>query len=390
MNVNEIQSSLREQALDAWLFFDHHRKDPIAYRVLGLEADVLPTRRWYYLIPAEGEPQALVHRIEPHILDRLPGSKTTYASWKSQISSLHSMLTGMTRVAMQYSPKCAIPYVSNVDAGTVELVRESGTEVVSSANLVQSFESQWSEEQIESHYRARDVLDRARKAAFELIRIRVRDGVPTNEFEIQQFLLEQFGRNDLTTDHGPIVAVNENASNPHYEPSTTRHRQIAAGDLVLIDMWAKGRTARAVYYDITWTAYCGGHPPDEILRVFDIVRSARDHGVTTIQQAVSSGTPVRGFEVDDAVRGVIARAGYGDYFFHRTGHSIGEDVHGTGANMDNLETHDERTILPNTCFSIEPGIYLPGFGIRSEVNVLVRNDGATVTGESQHELLRLV
>jgi Xaa-Pro aminopeptidase len=300
------------------------------------------------------------------------------------------MLKGMTTVAMQYSPHCSIPYISNVDAGTIELVRDLGIEVVSSADLVQRFEARWSEQQIQHHLDAASIMDHLRAAAFDLIRSRLRDGVPVNEFQVQQFLLQQFRANDLVTEHGPIVAVNQNASDPHYEPATDRNSEVRPGDLVLIDMWAKRKAPGAVYYDITWTGYCGEQPPDEMLRVFEVVRSARETGIRTVQEATSGGASLRGFEVDDAVRAVIAQAGFAEYFFHRTGHSIGEDVHGAGANMDNLETHDDRAILSETCFSIEPGIYLPAFGIRSEVNVLVRRDSADVTGEVQHDLLRLM
>ncbi|MBM3744924.1 MAG: aminopeptidase P family protein [Acidobacteria bacterium] len=389
MKLAEMQEHLRREGLDGWLFFDHHHRDPLAYRVLKLEPPRTPTRRWYYLVPAEGEPRGLVHRIEPAMLDALPGRKRAYASWSQQVEGLREMLAGCRRVAMQYSPQCAVPYVAMVDAGTVELVRSLGVEVASGADLIQYFEARWSEENLRRHLEAGRRVDETRRTAFWLIGERVRSGAGVGEFEVKEYLLGRFAEAGLITDHGPIVAVNENASNPHYEPERERSREIRHGDLVLIDLWAKLDGGEGVYYDSTWTGVVGGAPSPEVARVFGVVREARDRAVRLVQEAASSGRELRGFEVDDAARGVITAAGYGEYFTHRTGHSIGVEVHGAGANMDNLETHDERRVIPWTCFSVEPGIYLEKFGIRSEVDVFVGEGEARVTGEIQEELVAI-
>jgi len=388
MNLEDIQRELIRQELDGWLFFDHHLRDPLAYRVLGFTAPRTPTRRWYYFIPAAGEPSKLVHRIEAGMLDAVPGVKHHYSSWSEQTEGLQTLLNGTRRVAMQYSPLCAIPYVAMVDAGTVELVRSLGAEVISSADLIQQFEARWTPDALATHMEAGKRVDRVRRDAFALAAERVKNGSPVDEYEIQQFILTSFREQDLYTDHGPIVAVNQNASNPHYEPTREAHSPIRGGDLLLIDLWAKLDRPGSVYYDITWTGVLGD-PSDEMLRVFDVVRGARDRAVETVQRGVSAGGTLAGYQVDDAARSYIQDHGFGEYFTHRTGHSIGEDVHGGGANMDNLETHDERRVLPWTCFSIEPGIYLPEFGIRSEVNVFVEEGSARVTGEIQTALLRL-
>ncbi|GAB4363932.1 MAG: M24 family metallopeptidase [Bryobacter sp.] len=385
-----IQSALQDQKLDAWLFFDHHQRDPLAYRILGFTPASHVTRRWYYLIPRQGEPQALVHRIEAGMLNALPGQKHVYAGWRSQQTELASLLSGLKTVAMQYSPGCAIPYVSMVDAGTVELIRSFGVDVVSSADLIQLFDATLDSGQIESHFWAAQKMDLLRAAAFDEARNAVALGRTLTEYQLHVWLREAFDREGLTTDHGPIVAVNAHAGDPHYEPSAASSSEICAGDLLLIDMWAKRKAPRSVYYDITWTAFLGAAPSSEMENVFSIVRAARDAGFAAVDQARTARTPLAGFAVDNATRQVIEQAGYGEAFVHRTGHSIGEDVHSTGANMDDLETHDERLILPHTLFSIEPGIYLPHFGIRSEFNVLALPDSARTTGAVQTDLLRLV
>lgn len=390
MQLDLIQTALREEGLDGWLFFDHHRRDPLAYRILRFNPSQSVTRRWYYFIPAEGEPRGLGHQIEPAVLDPLPGAKRLYAGWLQQKQYLAEMLQGCRRVAMQYSPECAVPYVATVDAGTVELVRSCGVDVATSANLVQLFEARWSGDALASHRAAQVKVDEIRRAAFARTAAALRAGHSAAEYELQQFILDQFRAAGLVTDHGPIVAVNSNASNPHYEPSRERHSAISPGDLLLIDLWAKLDQPGAVFYDITWTGFCGAVPPPEMARVFGIVAAARDAAVARVQRAAAEGTDLRGYEVDDAARGVIREAGLGDYFFHRTGHSIGEEVHGNGANMDNYETHDERKVLPRTCFSVEPGVYLPAFGIRSEVNVYRDETSAEVTGEKQERLLELL
>lgn len=390
MNLQDIQSALRNSGLDGWLFFDHHGRDPIAYRVLGLPL-ASPTRRWYYFIPAEGTPTRIVHRIEPGVLDSLEGRRVAYASWVSQREALSSTLRGVAtdspRIAMQYSPNCAVPYVAMVDAGTVELVRSLGCEVVTSADLVQQFESTWSAAQFDQHRRAGERVDAIRSAAFRKIGDDLAAGRTPTEYSVQQFILASFERDGLFTDHGPIVAVDANASNPHYEPSAESSAPIRRDQLVLIDLWAKLREPHAVFYDVTWTGYTGRAIPERHAQVFSIAAAARDAAVAFVRSRVSANQPLCGFEVDDACRNVIAQAGLGEYFFHRTGHSIGEDVHGTGANMDNLETHDERLVIANTCFSVEPGIYLPEFGVRTEVNVFVSATDAVIAGEVQREMI---
>ncbi|MBL8214737.1 MAG: aminopeptidase P family protein [Bryobacterales bacterium] len=389
--IAEIQEQLKEQGLDGWLFYDHHVRDALAYSILRFQAPRTPTRRWYYLIPAEGEPVALTHRIEPKMLDALPaGKRLLYSSHPSMHEQLRHMLHGRTRVAMQHSPLCEIPYVAMVDAGTVDLIRSFGVDVASSANLVQHFQARWSAEQLETHLEAGRRVDKVRAEAFFQVFEAIRCKWAVTEFEIAEFIRRRFAEEGLITDHGPIVAVNANASNPHYEPTHDTPVPIAAGDLVLIDMWAKlAEPTDAVYYDITWTGFCGIMPPLAMLSVFETVRDARKKASQFVIDGVAAGRTLRGFEVDDVARGHIREAGYADYFVHRTGHSIGTDVHGTGANMDNLESHDTRLIIPRTCFSVEPGVYLASFGIRSEVNVYVGEGKAMVTGEQQEELLRL-
>ncbi len=380
MRLAEIQDALRQEKLDGWLFFDHHKRDPLAYRVLQFTPGSIVSRRWYYFVPAKGEPRGLVHKIEAETLKDLPGQIEQYAGWQELIEGLRRILGGAPRVAMQYSPNCAIPYVAMVDAGTVDLVRGLGIDVATSANLIQFFESRWSQRQLENHLEAGKRIDQIRADAFSRISAKVRAGERITEWEMRQFILERFRQGGLITDHGPDVAVNANASNPHYEPTQERCAEIRRGDLVLLDMWAKLDVPDGVYYDITWVGYCGPRPPDAMQNVFAIVRDARDKAIARVQSAVAAKQPLYGYEVDDAARSHIREAGYADYFFHRTGHSIGSEVHGTGANMDNLETHDERRVIPWTCFSIEPGIYLAEFGIRSEVDVFVDDNSARVTG----------
>ena len=387
--IAEIQAALLDEGLDGWLFFDHHHRDPLAYRVLQFTPGSMVTRRWFYFIPANSEPLGLAHKIEAQTLDPLPGKHMLYAGWKELTDGVRGMLGRAKRIAMQYSPNCEVPYVAMVDAGTVEAVRSFGVEVVSSANLIQYFESRWSAQQLEAHLEAGRRVDRIRADAFRHISEAVRTSARCTEWEMQQFILARFRENGLFTDHGPDVAVNANASNPHYDPRQDACSEIRSGNLVLIDMWAKLDQLEGVYYDITWTGFCSSNVPSDIDNVFTVVRDARDKAIRRVVDAAAAGQPLRGFQVDDAARDHIRAAGFGQYFFHRTGHSIGAEVHGTGANMDNLETHDERRIIPWTCFSIEPGIYLPKFGIRSEVNVFVEEGQARVTGEIQTELLRL-
>ena len=386
MDLSAIQSALRESGFDAWLFYDHHHRDPIAYHVLGLSDSLFVTRRWFYVIPAQGEPKKLVHRIEAGHLDPLPGAKTAYSAWPELWEGLKQMLAPFKKIAMEYSPNNLVPYIGLVDAGTIELIRSFGKEIVSSGDLVARFEAAWTDAQIQTHFAARDLVDAITADCFKEIGKRVRNG-GTHEYEMQQWILAAFKREHLLTEDPPIVAVNANSGNPHFEPKAERSAPIKEGDFVLLDIWAKQDKPGAVYYDITWTGFVGKNPSDKQRKIFEIVRDARDAGVKTVTSAIAAGKKIAGWEVDQATRDSITKAGYGERFVHRTGHSIGTTVHGNGANMDNLETKDERQIIPNTCFSIEPGIYLPEFGVRSEVNVLVRKGSAEVTGRAQQELV---
>jgi Xaa-Pro dipeptidase len=387
MNVASIQEQLIEQELDGWLFFDHHHRDPLAYRVLGLDPNLHVSRRWYYFVPAKGEPRKLVHRIESRNLDPIEGRTHVYSSWEEQTSALSELLAGSKRVAMQYSPHCAIPYVSNVDGGTLELVRSTGVEVVSSAELIQHFEARLDTTALDSHLEAGVLVDQVRRSAFEFIGDALRANRLVTEWDVAAFVLEGFEREGLLTEHGPIVGVNAHAGDPHYEPSPTASTPIRVGDFVLLDLWAKFRRPGAIFYDVTWNAFCGGHPPSEMTKVFEIVRDARNAAVDRVKMAFVNGEKLCGYHVDDAARTLIRTAGYGDQFVHRTGHSIGVDIHGSGANMDNLETHDVRRVLPWSCFSVEPGIYLDNFGVRSEINIFIDATTPRVTGEQQQSLV---
>ncbi|MGH9470907.1 MAG: M24 family metallopeptidase [Terriglobia bacterium] len=389
MDLKAIQEGLKRSQVDAWLFYDHHHRDPIAYRILRLSG-ALCTRRWYYTIPASGEPEKLVHRIERGILAGLPGKEHVYSSWTEQQSKLRAMLAGKKKVAMQYSPLNAIPYVGLVDAGTLELVRSAGVEVVSSASLVQEFEARWSSEALALHLEAAQAIGEIVRAVFARIREAIETGPPLDEYALQQEIMTMFDARGLETADPPIVAVNAHSSNPHYEPQPSTAAPIRAGDFILLDLWAKRRAPGAVYYDTTWTAFAGPEAPRRHAEIFDIVRQARDTGIELIQTTLGFGRAIHGYEVDDAVRSVIARHGLADLFVHRTGHSIGEDVHGNGANADNFETHDARALIPGTCLSIEPGIYLPDFGVRSEVDVYVEARGARVTGEIQQAIVPIL
>ncbi|MGA2711997.1 MAG: Xaa-Pro peptidase family protein [Bryobacteraceae bacterium] len=385
MEILRIQEALRRQRLDGWLFFDHHGRDPLAYRVLGLKPGHV-TRRWYYLIPANGEPRGLVHRIEAGVINALPGEKSQYSSWQEQHSELGRLLRGTKRVAMQYSPLCAVPYVAMVDAGTVELVRSLGVEVASSAELIQEFEACLNDAQFASHLEAGRRVDKVRAEAFRFIAGSLSSGA--SEIMVRDWILEQFRGAGLITDSGPIVSVNAHAGDPHYEPTPETSSPIRPGDFVLLDMWAKLDQPDSIFYDITWNGFCGD-APDRFREIFETVRDARDRAIDAVSRAVKEKREIRGFEVDDAARNHIRERGFGERFVHRTGHSIGTEVHGTGANMDNLETHDERRILPGALFSIEPGIYLEDFGVRCEVDVFVTANSASTTGIVQRDLVRI-
>lgn len=389
MDIAAIQAALRDQKLDGWLFYDHHYRDPLAYRILGLGESALVSRRWFYLIPAEGEPKKLVHRIEAGRLDALPGKKAVYSSWQELEAQLEAMLAGQSRIAMQYSPRNAIMYISLVDAGTVELLREMGKEIVSSANLVSQFEAVLSDEQMATHFVAQRKIDEILDAGWKEIGSRARSG-GTDEFAMVQYFREAMKREGLIWDHGPNVSVGANSADSHYDPTAASSKPIRRGDFVLIDIWAKLEREGACFYDITWTGVLDREPTEREQTVFATVRDARDAAITKVQEAFAANRPIAGWEADDAAREVIRGAGFGEWFTHRTGHNIGSVLHGNGANLDNLETHDERLILPNTCFSVEPGIYFPGeFGVRSEVDMMARAAKAEVTGRVQTELVRV-
>jgi len=379
---------VREAGHDGWLFYDHHHRDPIGERILGLDPKAHITRRWYYFVPATGEPRKLVHRIEQGRLDTLPGAKGLYSSWQELAAGLEAMLGGAWRLAMQYSPNNDIMYVSMVDAGTVEFLRGLGKEIVSSADLVSQFEAVLTAEQIASHAVAQKAIDDILAEAWKTIGQRVRDG-GVNEYEMVTWLSEAMRREGLVWDNGPNVSANANSSDSHYEPTAETCAPIRDGDFVLIDIWGRVDQAESIYYDITWTGVVGREPTERERMVFTAVRDARDAAIRTVEQAFAEGRAISGYEADDAARAVIEGAGFGPYFTHRTGHNIAHEIHGPGAHLDNLETHDERRILANTCFSVEPGIYLPEFGVRSEVDMLTAPGKAWVTGKVQTELVRI-
>lgn len=384
---DEIAKALRAAKINGWLFYDFRGSDPLALRILKLDEHAVGSRRWFYFIRASGECVKIVHRIEPAKLDPLPGKRLEYSSWKELHSLLHDTLTDgnkKPRIAMQYSPINDIPYMSRVDAGTIELVRSFGVEVVSSAELVQQFEAVWSPEQLKSHIEGSDKMHRIFFDAFGEIARRIQANEPTTEYDIEQFIIRRWHEEGMGGDHDDaIVSVNANTANPHYTPTKETALPIKRGDFVLLDLASKLRTpADAVFTDQTWTGYVGDSVPEEYTKIFQIVRDARDSAVEFVRQNMRAGKSIRGADVDDVSRGVITKAGYGQYFTHRTGHSIGEEVHGNGVNIDNFETRDSRKITPGVCFSIEPGIYLPGkFGARSEIDVYVRDKDIEVTGQ---------
>lgn len=388
-NIEAIQSDLRAAKLDGWLFYDFRGRDPIALRILNLP-DGMRTRRWFYFIPAKGKPRKLVHRIESEALAALPGETSYFSAQEELHGNLKKVLGRAKLVAMQYSPKNNVPYVSMVDAGTIELVKGTGVRIATSGDLVQKYEACWSEQQRASHLTAGRAIDAIVQGAFAHAAQAVKAKHAITEYELQQWIVQKFEEAGLTTENGPDAAVNQNASDPHYGATKERAATIKQGDLLLLDVWGKQKTPNSVYYDITWVGYLGPKVPEKIAKVFGVVRDARETAVELIQRSVAAGKPLQGWQVDRAARRVVEKAGYGKYFFHRTGHNIGQAVHGNGANMDGLETHDARHLIPRTCTSIEPGIYLPDFGIRSEVDVYIDEKEARVTGVQQHEVLALL
>jgi Xaa-Pro dipeptidase len=393
MDLDRIQQALFADQLDGWLFYDFRKSNPIAYQVLGLPLEAMYTRRWFYFIPASGTPIAIVSAVESHVLDALPGKHLVFRTWREMRNHLRSFLRSGTCVAMEYSPLNAIPYMSRVDAGTVELVRSCGAEVVSSANIAQRFMAQLSQVQLAGHREAGRRLMAARRSLFAEIGEELRSAVELNEYRVQQRFAELLKRHDIEAPEAPLVAVNANASNPHYSPSSAQCSPIRRGDLVLFDFWGHLPEKGAIYADYTWMAFAGieDEIPEPQRNIFEIVRRARDTGIAFIRERLTSGKTVQGREADDATRAVITKAGYADYFVHRTGHNIGTEEHGSGANVDNYETQDERLLLPYTCCSIEPGIYLPEFGVRSEVDLLILEGDAEVTGgEVQERIVPLL
>jgi len=393
MNLEAIQAALRDTGFDGWLFYDHHHRDPIAASILGLDPKAHITRRWYYYVPAEGDPRKLVHRIEQGRLDSLPGAKGHYSSWQELHSGLDAMLFDAQRIAMQYSRNNDIMYVSMVDAGTVEFLRSLGKQIVSSADLVSQFEAVLNEDQISSHSAAQVAIDRILAEAWQEMghRLRPDQGGPgtLTEYDMVQWLSEAMRREGLVWENGPNVSANANSADSHYEPTADHTSAIRESDFVLIDIWGRLDKPGSIFYDITWTGVVGREPSDHEQHIFETVRNARDAAIEKVEQAFTLGQPILGYEADDAARAVIDKAGFGKFFTHRTGHNIAHEIHGPGAHLDNLETHDERRILPCTCFSVEPGIYLPEFGIRSEIDMMTAPGKAWVTGLIQTDLVRI-
>lgn len=385
--IEAVQRALEEDGFDGWLLYDFHGSNPIATQVAGLAGSgKMATRRWYYLIPASGEPRGLVHAIERHNLDSLPGDKQPYAGRQQLDAGLRQLLEGVKRVAMEYSPGNNIPYLSRVDAGTIEAIRELGIEVGSSGDLVQRFEAIWTDAAYKTHVAASEKLYTVKDRTFELIRERMRSGGALNEYEVQQRMIGWFQELGLKVEQ-PNVSAQENAGNPHYMPARDGSRAIRPNELMLIDLWSKLPTPGAVFADITWVGYTGTQVPDEFAKAFAAAAAGRDAAVELVQSSTSSGADLRGWQVDRACRDVIDRAGYGDLFIHRTGHSLGEEVHGNGVHMDDYETRDDRRLIAGTGFTIEPGVYNDRFGVRTEINMFVGEREATVTGPLQKEIV---
>jgi Xaa-Pro aminopeptidase len=390
MNLDHLQQALAESDCSGWLLVDFRGSNPLARRALGLDPTRLTTRRWYYFVPRQGEPVKLVSAVEPTALADLPGQTRLYRSWQERESALALLLAGQTRIALEYSPRGANPAVAWVDAGTVELVRSFGVEVVSSEDLLQRVLARWSSQQIAQHREAARRLLALRDRAFARLRAAARAGEPLTDWQLQQELVAWRAASGLVADHPPIVATDSNTANPHFQPTAARQTPILPGAIVLIDCWGKLAEPGAVYADFTWMAVVSEQVPARAAALFALVAAARDAAIAFLTRAVEAGQPVRGFEVDRVARQVIERAGYGAAFVHRTGHNLGEEVHGEGVNLDDLETHDERQLLPGTAVSVEPGIYLEDLGVRSEVNVIIHADRVEVTGDPQPALAALL
>jgi Xaa-Pro aminopeptidase len=390
MDQATIQDALREAGLGGWLFCDFHHRDPIAYRVLGLDESGVTSRRWFYLIPAEGEPLKLAHRVEPGKLASLPGRQEHYLSWKELHEQLRKMVEGRGKLAMQYSPMNNIPYVSTIDAGTVELIRSFGVEVVSSADLVQRFEAVTDDAGYRSHRETGEAVQRIKDEAFALMGKAIHDSGPITEYQVREFILARFEEEGLTSDgDSPIVGFNDHPADPHFEPTEENAYTLHHGDTILIDLWARTVEPPGIYYDITWCGFAGESPPALYQEIFRTVCQARDAALEFVTNRFDSGQPCRGCDVDEVARKVVDDAGYGAAFLHRTGHSIGREVHGNGANIDNLETRDDRLLVPGSCFSLEPGIYLAGrMAVRTEIDVFITPAGSVeVCGPIQKDLI---
>jgi Xaa-Pro dipeptidase len=386
--IRDVQDQLQKSHLDGWLLYDFQGLNPIARRLLGIQGNLL-TRRWYFWIPKQGEPTLLCHQIEKGGFASLNAQMQTFKSWQQMLDGLRQMLRGSQTIAMEFSPFCSIPYVSRVDAGTVQAIESFGKRVVSSADLVQYFQSRWNREQFAMHQEASGHLMNILFATFREIGDAVRQRRALSEYEVQSGILDKFQRQHLITSSPPIIAANQNSGNPHYEPSADASNDIHAGDFLLVDLWAKLDRRDSVYADYTWIAFLGDSVPQKIQEVWEVVKRARDAAVEFVRKNYPVKS-IQGWEVDKVARNFIAESGFGDNFIHRTGHNIGEDDHGTGANMDSLETKDERSLVANTCFSIEPGVYLPEFGVRSEVNVFLEETSIVVTGDPvQNEIFRI-
>jgi Xaa-Pro aminopeptidase len=389
LDVPAVQSFLRGSKLDGWLIYDFFGLNKIAQSLFEFSGHML-TRRWFYWIPTEGSPTLVLHWIERDNFPPVEGDKRLYSSWLELEASLRDLLKGAARVAMEYSPGAAIPTVSWVDGGTLDVVRGLGIEVASSANLVQYFWARWTPDQLQSHIRAAEQIDKIKDEGYALIRRRIEAGEPVTEYDVQRYMVQRLEEEGLVTMAPPMVSVNENASNPHYSASESVHAPIREGDFVLIDIWAKEKSPQAVYADITWNGYVGTEVPARIVEVFEVVAAARDLAVDFLRQAAARGETTQGWKVDRVVREFITQKGYGEYFVHRTGHSIDTEDHGKGVNIDSLETKDTREIIPGLGFSIEPGIYLPDFGIRCEINVYYGENGPEVYTRSQDHVLAIM
>lgn len=383
-----IQAAIAQFGFDGWLLYDFRGMNVLALRVLGIPESEAKSRRFFYYIPASGAPQKLVHRIETGALDHLPGDKHVYLQWQQLHEGLAKIVGAAKRIAMEYSPNNANPYVSRVDGGTIELVKSLGPEIGSSGNLIQFFEAVWSEQQWELHLQADKLNQAAFAMAWKMIADHVSAGQPLREMDVQNRVMQYYADNGMTTYHPPIVAVGSHSGDPHYAPSPGNDAAIQAGDFVLLDMWAKMDVPMGVYSDLTKVGFVGTEVPPVIQEVFDVVAAGRDAGIACVKDAFAAERPLQGWEVDQATRDVIDQASMGQFFIHRTGHNIGQETHGNGAHMDNLETKEERLVMPRTCFSIEPGVYRDDFGIRSEINVYVDADSKVhVTGGIQTEVL---